>query len=76
MIQITLITWGGAQCAVAHTANGLRPFLERITKVQPARTRATLPISVVRDATLRNRWSSTAQACGACWAVGMAAATF
>ena len=76
MIQITLITWGGAQCAIAHTATGLRPFLARIAKVQPARVRSTAPISVVKDAALRERWSSTAQACGACWAVGMAAATF
>lgn len=76
MIHITLITWGGAQCAVAHTATGLRPFLARITKVADARVRTTAPIYIVKDATLRDRWSSTAQACGACWALGMAAATF
>jgi len=76
MIQITLITWGGAQCAVVHTATGLRPFLERIAKVADARVRSTAPISIVKDATLRERWSSTAQTSGACWALGMAAATF
>jgi len=76
MIHITLITWGGAQCAVVHTTNGLRPFLEHISKVADARVRTTAPISVVKDATLRERWSSTAQKNGSCWALGITAVTF
>jgi len=76
MIQITLITWGGAQCAVVHTQNGLKPFIDRIRKVADVRTRASVPISIVKDATLRERWSSTAQTSGACWALGISAATF
>lgn len=76
MIHISLITWGGVKCAVVHTTNGLKPFLERISRVADTRVRNTAPISIVKDATLRERWTSTAQTCGACWALGITAVTF
>lgn len=76
MLKITLITWGGAQCAIVHTTNGLAPFLARISKVADARVRQTYPLNAVKDQSLREGWAKAALAHGACWALGLTAVSF